>query len=329
MHTHEHTGFFGSVILHSLEELITILPFLFLTYLLMELLEHKAGSRMERALKRGGKFGPLFGSLLGIVPQCGFSAAAAGLYAGRVISLGTLIAIFLSTSDEMIPLMIGHAKPLAIIKIVLVKVIIGMIAGFLIDLVLRLWEKRKAPHRHAHHEHVHHEHEHHEHAHHEHEHHEHEHAHNEAFSIHEICEKDDCGCEEERFWLSALIHTGKTCFFLACIILLLNLGIYFLGEERLASVFVSIPVVGHLLAGLVGLIPNCAASVVITTLYLEGMLSAGMMLSGLLVGAGMGLLLLFRIHPNKKKCLQAMLLLYAIGTLSGMLVDLTGLGALL
>ncbi len=320
MHTHEHTGFFSSVILHSLEEFVTILPFLFLTYLLMEFLEHKAGSKMERAIKHADKVGPLFGSLLGIIPQCGFSAAAAGLYSGRVITLGTLIAIFLSTSDEMLPLMIGHAHPLTIVKILVLKIAIGMAAGFLIDLFCRVYQKQKhsshkeEPHKHNHS--------------HKHEH-EHEHSHNEAFAIHEICEKDDCGCEEEKFWLSALIHTAKTGIFLLIVVLLLNIGIYFLGENALAHAFTSLPIVGHLAAGLIGLIPNCAASVVITKLYLENMITAGCMFSGLLVGAGMGLLLLFRIHPNKKKCFGVLALLYGIGTVCGMLIDLCGIGAIL
>ncbi len=320
MHTHEHTGFFGSVILHSLEEFMTVLPFLFLTYLLMEFLEHKAESKMERAVKRAGKVGPLWGGLLGIVPQCGFSAAASGLYAGRIISLGTLIAIFLSTSDEMLPLMIGHAKPLTIVKIVVIKVLIAIAAGFLVDLAVRLFMKKEHHRKHEHR----HEHEH------EHEHeHGHEHKHNEAFSIHELCERDECGCEEEKFWLSALIHTVKTSVFLLLVVLLLNTGVYFIGEESLTHAFSSLPVVGHLLAGLVGLIPNCAASVVITKLYLEGMITAGCMFSGLLVGAGMGLLLLFRIHPNKKKCFAVLGLLYGIGTVCGMLIDLCGIGAFL
>lgn len=321
MHTHEHHGFLSSVILHSLEEFITILPFLFLTYLLMEFLEHKAESKMEHAIKRAGKVGPLFGSLLGIIPQCGFSAAAAGLYSGRVITLGTLIAIFLSTSDEMLPLMIGHAHPLTIVKIVAVKVAIGMIAGFLIDLACRVYETHK---HHGHEEKHAHEHEH------KHMHnHEHDHTHNEAFAIHELCEKDDCGCEEEKFWLSALIHTAKTGLFLLIVVLLLNTGVYFLGEENLSRAFTSLPVIGHLVAGLIGLIPNCAASVVITKLYLENMLTAGCMFSGLLVGAGMGLLLLFRIHPNKKKCFGVLALLYIIGSVCGMLIDFCGIGALL
>ena len=334
MHTHEHTGFLGSVILHSLEEFIGILPFLFLTYLLMEFLEHKAGSKMELAIKRAGKVGPLWGGLLGIVPQCGFSAAASGLYAGRVISLGTLIAVFLSTSDEMLPLMIGHAAPLTIVKIVALKAFIAVIAGFLVDFFARIiLKKREQKQEHRHHsEHHHHDHDHdheHEHEHEHHHEHEHEHTHTEAFAIHELCEKDECGCEDEKFWLSALIHTAKTGAFLLLVVLLLNTGVFFIGEESLTHAFSSLPVVGHLLAGLVGLIPNCAASVVITKLYLEGMITAGCMFSGLLVGAGMGVLLLFRIHPSKKKCFAVLGLLYGIGTVCGMLIDLCGIGAFL
>lgn len=320
---HEHVGFFDTVLLHSLEEFLSILPFLFLAYLFMEFLEHKAGHRMENAVRRAGRVGPLWGSLLGIVPQCGFSAAASGLYSGRVITLGTLLAVFLSTSDEMLPLMIGQAKPLTILKILAVKAVIAVIAGFAVDAVLRLLAKKKQGHHDHDHEH------HHEHGHHDHDHHhDHEHKHNGAFEIHELCESEGCRCERGIF-VSSLFHTLKTGGFLLAVILLLNLSVYFIGEDTLASALTAVPFLSHLLSALVGLIPNCAASVVITELFLEGLISAGSMLSGLLVSAGIGLLLLFRVNRNKKECFIVLGLLFGIGLVSGILVDLCGLGALL
>ena len=330
---HEHTGFFDSVVVHALEELVAILPFLFLTYLFMEFLEHRAGKRMENAVRRAGRVGPLWGSLLGIVPQCGFSAAAAGLYSGRVITLGTLLAVFLSTSDEMLPLMIGQENPLSIFKILGVKVVLAIIAGFSVDAVLRIRAKKQKEEHHEehthhehHHDHNHHDHNHHEHEHHEHEHHEHEHR--DAFAIAELCESEGCRCERG-VWLSTLFHTLKTGGFLLALILLLNLLMFFIGEEALSHALTGVPFLSHTLSALVGLIPNCAASVVITELYLEGLISAGCMLSGLLVSAGLGLLLLFRLNRSTKECLLILTLLFGIGLLSGILIDVTGLGALL
>ncbi len=338
MHSHEHAGFFGAVILHSLEELLTVLPFLFLAYLFMEFLEHRAGERMENAVRRAGRIGPLWGSLLGIVPQCGFSAAASGLYSGGVITLGTLLAVFLSTSDEMLPLMIGQVSPLRILKILGVKVLIALIAGFAVDGVIRLLHKKKEHHHdhEHHHEHNHeHDHEHHHEHHHEHDHehhhehhHDHEHEHRGAFAIREMCESDGCKCERG-IWLSSLYHTAKTGGFLLAVVLLLNLAVFFIGEDGLAGALTAVPFLSHLLCSLVGLIPNCAASVVITELYLEGIISAGCMLSGLLVSAGIGLLLLFRVSRKKRDAFIVLGLLFAIGLLSGILVDVSGLGALL
>lgn len=289
------TAFLEEVLLDSVIDFGKLLPFLFLTYLLMEFLEHHTGERMENAIRRAGNVGPLFGGLLGILPQCGFSAAASGLYAGRVISLGTLIAVYLSTSDEMLPILIAEGAQIGLIlKLLFIKFAIGMIAGFAIDLCIRLFVKKDEEHEH----------------------------------IHELCEHEGCHCEDG-ILRSSLHHTLHIGLFLLLVMLILNTGIFFLGEERLALVFSGVPVVGHLLAALVGLIPNCASSVLITKLYLEGVLSAGCMLSGLLVGSGVGLLVLFRVSRHKKTALSVLLLLYAIGVIAGILLDLCGIGAIL
>ena len=290
------SAFLEEVLLDSLIDFVKLLPFLFLAYLFMEFLEHKAGEKMEHAIRHAGHVGPLFGGLLGVLPQCGFSTAASGLYAGRVISLGTLIAVYLSTSDEMLPILIAEGAPAGrILKILAVKFVIGAVAGFLIDLILRLLHGEK------------------------------EHA----GHIHDLCEHEGCHCEEGSIFRSALHHTLHVGSFLLLIMILLNTGVFFLGEARLASIFSSAPVVGHLLSALVGLIPNCASSVLITKLYLEGVLSAGCMLSGLLVGSGVGLLVLFRVSRRKKDAFLVLLLLFSIGAVSGMLLDLVGIGAIL
>ena len=289
------TAFLEEVLLDSLIDFCKLLPFLFLTYLLMEFLEHRAGVGMENAIRRAGQVGPLLGGLLGVVPQCGFSAAASGLYAGRIISLGTLIAVYLSTSDEMLPILIAEGAEIGLIlKLLLIKLLIGALAGFLIDLCMRLLAKKEEEHEH----------------------------------IHELCEHEGCHCEDG-ILRSALHHTLHIGLFLLLVMLLLNTGIFFLGHDRLAAIFSGVPVLGHLLSALLGLIPNCASSVLITKLYLEGVLSAGCMLSGLLVGSGVGLLVLFRVSRKKRDAFFVLLLLFAIGAVSGMLLDLVGIGAIL
>ncbi len=274
------------VILDTLLDVVKLLPFLFLTYLVMEYLEHKTGDKAETIVKKAGRFGPVIGGALGIVPQCGFSAAASNLYAGRVISLGTLMAIYLSTSDEMLPILISEqASPGVIVKILLAKALIGMTAGMVIDTLLR---KRGLE--------------------------EHEH-------IHDICEHEHCHCEKGIF-RSALSHTAQITFFILLITFALNLLLNFVGEDVLANLILSKPVVGPILASLVGLIPNCAGSVVITQLYLENVIGIGAAMAGLLTGSGVGLLVLFRVNHNRKENLRILGLLYGIGVLAGVVTDL-------
>ncbi|MDE6064030.1 MAG: arsenic efflux protein, partial [Lachnospiraceae bacterium] len=260
-------------------------------YLAMEYLEHKTADRAKNLVQKGGRLGPLFGGVLGAVPQCGFSAAAASLYAGRVITLGTLIAVYLSTSDEMLPILISEADRFGIapiLKILAVKAVIGIAAGFLIDMVIR---PKKA----------------------------------EQDHIHEMCEHDHCHCDEGRGILkSAVVHTIKITLFILMVSFLLNIVLHFGAEDVLKGLLLNKPVIGELLAGLVGLIPNCASSVVITRLYLEGAMSFAACMTGLLAGAGVGILVLFRANKSKKENAGIVLLLYGIGAAAGLLMELTG-----
>lgn len=285
------------VALDALIDSVKLLPFLFVTYLAMEYLEHKTSDKSNQLVERSGKFGPLYGSLLGIVPQCGFSAAATNLYAGRVITLGTLIAIYLSTSDEMLPILISEkVSILLILKILFVKVIIGMIAGFAIDFIHQKFLRfthMKDPHH--------------------------------LPDIHHMCEHEHCHCDEKGIFPSALKHTLEIFVYILVISFVLNLVIAYIGEDTLSSFILNRPVIGELAAGLIGLIPNCAASVVITQLYLEGLLSAGPMMSGLLVSAGVGLLVLFKVNDHPRENLKILGLLYAIGVVSGLLIELFGI----
>lgn len=286
---------------HTLEDSIKLLPFLFLTYLVMEYIEHKMGEKSKEAIERSGRFGPLFGGILGAFPQCGFSAAASNLYAGRIITLGTLIAIFLSTSDEMLPILISEQVSLTVILQLLgIKVLVGMITGFLIDLLLR--RRHKTAHVHG----------------------THHHDEDEHMNIGHLCEHEHCHCEDGIF-KSALRHTLSIFIFILLIAFVLNMAIEMVGEEFLAELILNRPVIGHLIAGLVGLIPNCASSVVITQLYLEGMMGLGVMMSGLLAGTGVGLLVLFRVNDNMKRNVQITLLLYGIGVAAGILIDAMGI----
>ena len=266
---------------------VKLLPFLFLTYLAMEYLEHKAGQKMQETIRRAGRGGPVIGSILGAFPQCGFSTVASNLYAGRIITVGTLIAIFLSTSDEMLPIMISENIELTVIlKILAVKVAVGILAGFLFDFILR--DKKK------------------------------------ELQIEHLCEQHHCHCEEG-IWKSALHHTLEIFLYIMVISLALNLLLAWIGEDVLADLVLNRPVVGEMAAALVGMIPNCAASVVITQLYLNGVLSAGAMTAGLLSGSGVGLLVLFRVNDDYRENFRILGLLYVTGVLGGMLVNCLGI----
>ena len=277
---------------HSLLDTAKLLPFLFLTYLLMEFLEHRSGDAAGRLLRRSGKIGPLIGGALGVVPQCGFSAAASGLYAGRLITVGTLLAVYLSTSDEMLPILLSSGVPLPFLLAVLgCKLAIGVLAGFAADALFRVFRRRRVA---------------------------------GAPCIEAICEREHCRCGEH-FVLSALKHTLRIAAFLLIVTFVLEAAVHLVGEERIAALVLDRPVLGNLLAALVGLIPNCASSVLLTELYLSGVISIGSMLSGLLVNAGVGLLVLFRTNRPVRDSLRVLAILWCVGMLSGLLIDLTPL----
>ena len=292
---HEFLHALSHSFLHTLTDTAKVLPFLFLTYLLMEFLEHKAGDATERWLKGSGKVGPLLGGALGLLPQCGFSAAASGLYTGRVITTGTLIAVYLSTSDEMLPILIstGAEIPL-IIELLGTKLFIGVAAGFCIDGVAYLIRQRRGA--------------------------------KPQPQIEDLCERENCDCGNH-FVLSALKHTLYITLFLLLFTFIMNLTVELVGEETIGALVLNRPVLGSVLAALVGLIPNCASSIVLTSLYMEGVLSSGAMLSGLLVNAGVGIAVLFRNNRPVRDSLRILLVLWCIAVLSGILIDITPIGA--
>ncbi len=275
------------IILDALIDVVKLIPFLFLTYLAMEYLEHKTSMKVLVAVQKAGNFGPLIGGALGAVPQCGFSAAASGLYAGKVISLGTLIAIYLSTSDEMLPILISEKAPVRFIVLVLVaKVLIGVFWGFLCDFLL--FKNENA------HEHI---------------------------NIHGMCEQEHCNCDKG-IWGSAIKHTLQIGGFILVVSLVLNFVIEYVGTDAISGLIFNHKFFGPLIASLIGLIPNCAASVVITQLYLEGAMGIGSLMAGLLTGAGVGWLVLLRASHNIKKTLKVVGLLYVFGAVSGIIISL-------
>lgn len=343
----------GYVLLDTILEFIPVIAILFLSYLLMEWMEHRMGERAERAIAKAGPFAPAAGALLGCVPQCGFSAAAAGLYAGRVITLGTLYAVFFATSDEMLPIMLsaafrGKFAPWSILRVIGGKLVIGTLVGMLVDLVLRLfrlatkrWHHEEEPENGASHGHVH-----------AHRHHhthspedtqtpdtavdaahihapgeqEHEH-HHEVGQIHELCERTGCHCEDG-ILKSALRHTVHIGVFLLIFSLLLNLLFHFIGDDALKTFLSGRGVLTCFLASLVGLIPSCAASIAVTELYLAGAISVGALYAGLLTGAGVGVLVLCRLNRPVRETVFIVIALYLMGALVGLLIDGLSLGFL-
>lgn len=281
----------SEIIIDSVIDSIKLLPFLFLTYLFMEWLEHKTGSAARNRIRTAGKLGPVWGGLLGVIPQCGFSAAASSLFTGRVITVGTLIAVYLSTSDEMFPIMISNAVPaVTIIRILACKAAIGIISGLIVEYVYtHILKKQEGD-----------------------------------LDIHEICEEERCNCEHGLI-SSAATHTLKVFVYIFLISLALNIIIGLVGEETLAGLFTGAPVIGELIAALVGLIPNCASSVVITQLYLDHIIGAGAMMAGLLVNAGVGLLILFRLNHDRVQNLKIIGTLYGLGVFWGIIIELSGI----
>lgn len=333
------------VLLDSVHDTLELIPFLFLTYLAMEALEHTAGGRTELIIARADKSGPIVGALLGALPQCGFSAMAGTLYAARVVSAGTLVSVILATSDEMIPVFVAHAEPAGrMFAIIGFKVVAGMIVGLLVDAVLRALHRAGDGHAH----------------------------------IAELCEAAHCDCGEidadadgalfspgapsagekntaaaaaqgdahnhahahghnhahghgascgRRVWhivRSALVHTAEVTFFIFLVTLVFGFVIEAAGTDAIAQVLGSHPVRATMLAALIGLIPNCGASVAITQLYLQGSLAAGPMMAGLLVSGGMGLLVLFRTNRDMRQNLVITAFVYVVGVVLGLVVS--GLG---
>lgn len=313
------------VLADSVIDTLKLIPFLFVTYLAMEALEHFASNKVREAVERAGTAGPVVGALLGALPQCGFSAMAATLFSGRVVTAGTLVAVILSTSDEMIPVFVAHQEPASrLLSIIAIKVVLGIVAGLLLDVALRLLHRAGDGHAH----------------------------------IHELCEREHCHCEEadeldddeghdgrgdhndhhndhdghhehalhhghshHGVWgivRSACVHTAQVTAFIFLISLLFGLIIEGLGVDSIRSMLAYHPVRATFIAALVGLIPNCGASVAIAELFLDGTLATGPMLAGLLSSGGVGLLVLWRTNADARQNVYVTLLVYGVAVLAGL-----------
>lgn len=273
-------------IVEGLLDTLKIIPFLFITFLFLEFIEHKLSHKSTKILTKNQKFGPFLGALLGAAPQCGFSVMAAKLFSNKIITTGTLIAIFLSTSDEMLPIMISeNANILDILWIIGTKIFIGLVVGLIIDIIY----KKKKP---------------------------------KTTTISKMCENEHCGCRKHGIFLSSLNHTLKISFFILTANVIINLAIFFIGENNLSSLLLQKNLLTYFCASLIGLIPNCSGSVIITELYLSNLITPGIMFAGLLTGSGLGLLLLFKTNKNLKENFSILLCLYFIGVFSGIIIDL-------
>ena len=266
------------------QETLLLLPFLFVTYLVLEAVEAKAGSALERFLERARSVGPAAGALAGAIPQCGVSAAAASLYAGGVITVGTLVAVFLSTSDELIPVLLSARAPADLmLKIVGVKVVCALGAGFLVDGILSAARHMRR-----------------------------------KVSVHELCEHSRCGCREHKgILVPALIHTAEIFLFIVVISGAIELCMHFFGEDCLSALRLNSPFFGELAAGALGLIPNCAISVAGAKLYLSGAMSPGALMASSFTGSGLGLLVLFRTNRNLGENLLVLFVVYILGVFIG------------
>jgi len=270
------------ILIDTLIDNIKLFPFLFVTYVCLEYIEHKTSEKTTELVQKAGWSGPLIGSLCGALPQCGFSVVAANFFAARVIGIGTLLAIFLSTSDEMLPILIsGAVSPLLITQIVLYKIICGIVFGYAVGFV---WHKYHA---------------------------------RPQINIEELCVNENCRCEDSVI-KPALYHSLRIALFIFIVTLVLNFAMSYVDLHDFAA-YARIPLLGELLGGLIGLLPNCSASVILTQLYLEDVIGLNTLLSGSLTNGGVGLLVLFRVNRRLSENLKIVAILYVCGVIGGLL----------
>ncbi len=273
------------VVKETLIDSIKLLPFLFVVFLIMEYIEHKYSDKTKSLIQKSGKFGPLLGSILGAFPQCGFSVAMTNLYATRIVTMGTLVAIYLSTTDGMLPILISKGISIdVIIKLIGIQVIVAIIFGFIID---SLSKKKKKD-----------------------------------TSIKDFCEIEHCDCEHKGILKSSMTHAFSIFLYITIVTFIINIILYYVGEGFLSSLFLKDSIFSPFIASILGLIPNCVSSVMLTELYLNNIISLGSVISGLLTSSGVAFLVLFRVNKNIKENLTIVGLTYIIGVFAGIIIDL-------
>ena len=271
------------IIIDTLIDTLKLVPFLFIAFLLIELFEHKFSKKSIKVVESSGKYGPILGSFLGIIPQCGFSVMATNLYVTRLITSGTLISIYLSTSDEMLPILISEKAEFSlIIKILLIKLFIGMLVGFIIDKIFKVKKEKKN---------------------------------------YDICEEEHCHCKESII-ISSLKHTLNIVVFILLINFILNICFNYLGQDYLSKILLKDSFFGPFISGLIGLIPNCGASVMLTELYINNAINFGSLISGLLTGSGIAIMILFKTNKHFLDNIKVIGILYIVGVLSGIIIEL-------
>lgn len=288
-------------LLDTLKDSLLIFPFMFGAFIVIGLLERGAGRRMVSIILTADRVGPLAGGLLGVVPSCGFSAAASNLFGAGLLTTGTLLAVYISTSDEMLAVMVSErADPLLILKILAIKAGCGILFGFLADGGVRLWyaikQKKYVP--------------------------EDGEAEDEEEVINDACScgcTDGCCAAQGNLFLSALKRTLRIFLFILAISFVINVIFIFVDPASVGEFMSRFPVLGCVIAALLGLIPNCAVSVALTELYLGGIINASALLAGLMTGAGSGLLVLFRTNPDRRENIVTVALLFAGGLVLGSL----------
>ena len=274
------------LILDGIIDTLKLMPYLCITFIILEFLEHKMNKKNESILKNSKKVGPIIGGVLGGLPQCGFSAMASNLFSSKVITKGTLIAIFLSTSDEMLPIMVSKKVELSILlRIIGFKVLIGIIVGLIIDIIFHHKEEKSIK------------------------------------EITHLCEEEHCDCNNHGIIYSSIIHTLKISFFILIVNILLNILISKIGEDNLSNILLNKNIWTYFLASFIGLIPNCASSVILTELYLQNMITIGTLLAGLLTGSGIGLLVLFKTNKNFQENIKILATIYLVGVILGIIID--------
>lgn len=276
------------ILLDCLLDTLKVIPFLFVAFFLIEFIENHLNKKNIKVLTDTKKFGPLMGGLFGMIPQCGFSALATNLFSSRVITMGTLIAVYLSTSDEMLPILLsGGINVISALKILFIKAIIGIIFGYLIDLIYRkqILEENK-----------------------------------EGVE----CGEEDCDCEDNIFFAS-LKHTLKISLYIFIASIITSLIIDNIGYDAIKDFISNSRFLSYICSSIIGLIPNCAASVILTEVYMSGIITLGQLMSGLLTGTGIGILILFRVNKSFKKNILIVSYIYTIGIIMGFIIDLIGL----